>query len=192
MIPVFNIFMALKPFWGRPDDLSDIPLTPAQRALLGLGPSSVPPTPDTVYSTPPRYSRTPSLAGSLPNSVTSTPGSAGSTSMGVIGGGGGVGGGGGGAGGAGARYSPMAAAATSPLLQKAMAGGMTRRRSSIGSQGLSGAGAGSGVGGVGLPGLDGGAGATTSPSAGKRSSVTLNSKWLYEKGRRSSGSSWLH
>jgi nucleoporin POM34 len=34
--------------------------------------------------------------------------------------------------------------------------------------------------------------ATPTPVTGKKSSVSLNSKWLYEKGRRSSGSSWLH
>jgi nucleoporin POM34 len=33
---------------------------------------------------------------------------------------------------------------------------------------------------------------TPTPATGKRSSVSLNSKWLYEKGRRNSGSSWLH
>jgi nucleoporin POM34 len=34
--------------------------------------------------------------------------------------------------------------------------------------------------------------ATPTPAPGKRSSVGLNSKWLYERGRRSSGNSWMH
>src|SRR3569833_2700761 len=45
--------------------MSDIPLTPGQRKLLGLPASSAPPTPGSKFSTPPRYSRTPSISGSV-------------------------------------------------------------------------------------------------------------------------------
>ncbi|KAJ5089123.1 hypothetical protein N7532_007807 [Penicillium argentinense] len=52
----FNIFIALYPLFRRKDDFSDIPLTPNQRALLGLDPNATPPaTPGTTYVTPPRY-----------------------------------------------------------------------------------------------------------------------------------------
>nr|G0S7R3.2 RecName: Full=Nucleoporin POM34; AltName: Full=Nuclear pore protein POM34; AltName: Full=Pore membrane protein of 34 kDa [Thermochaetoides thermophila DSM 1495]AEL00694.1 Pom34p [Thermochaetoides thermophila] len=88
VIPLTNIVIALLPLFRPVDDLSDIPLTPAQRKLLGLPPSSKPATPNSVYSTPPRYSRTPSLAGSpasiksytsstLPTASSPTPGAAG-------------------------------------------------------------------------------------------------------------------
>ncbi|PSR80586.1 nuclear pore complex component-domain-containing protein [Coniella lustricola] len=64
MLPALNIVIACLPLVRRKDDLSDIPLTPAQRQLLNLPPSSKAPTPDAVYSTPPRYSRTPSIRSS--------------------------------------------------------------------------------------------------------------------------------
>ncbi|RKU47087.1 hypothetical protein DL546_000033, partial [Coniochaeta pulveracea] len=64
LIPVINILLALLPLFRQIDDLSDIPLTPAQRKLLGLPPSSAPPTPSSTIATPPRYKRTPSQAGS--------------------------------------------------------------------------------------------------------------------------------
>ncbi|KAJ5562451.1 Nuclear pore complex component [Penicillium sp. DV-2018c] len=53
---VFNILVALYPLFRAKDDLSDIPLTPTQRSLLGLDPSVTPPaTPGTSFVTPPRY-----------------------------------------------------------------------------------------------------------------------------------------
>ncbi|KAF3396112.1 Ubp5-interacting protein [Penicillium rolfsii] len=53
---LFNILLALYPLFKPKDDLADIPLTPTQRALLGLDPGVVPPsTPGTTYVTPPRY-----------------------------------------------------------------------------------------------------------------------------------------
>jgi nucleoporin POM34 len=64
LLPVVQIGVACLPLLRKEDDLADIPLTPAQRKLLGLPPSSAVPTPDAKFSTPPRYSRTPSIAGS--------------------------------------------------------------------------------------------------------------------------------
>ncbi|KAJ5470567.1 Nuclear pore complex component [Penicillium desertorum] len=53
---VFNILVALYPLFRPKDDLSDIPLTPTQRSLLGLDPAATPPaTPGTTFVTPPRY-----------------------------------------------------------------------------------------------------------------------------------------
>ena len=55
---VYNIGTALFPLVQRKDEMLDIPLTPGQRALLGLDPSATPPlTPGQQYVTPPRYQR---------------------------------------------------------------------------------------------------------------------------------------
>ncbi|RYP64789.1 hypothetical protein DL769_006534 [Monosporascus sp. CRB-8-3] len=180
-VPVFNIGANLFPLVRPQDDLSDIPLTPGQRRLLGLPPSSKPPTPGSVYSTPPRFSRTPSVgsAGSR-RSFSSSPVS--NRASPAHGNGGSLGGLG----------SP-----SSPLLQKAMSGA---RRSSIGSlgspsfsgslgasfNGSLGASFNSSVFGGDIP-------SSPSPATGKRSSISLNNKWLYEKGRerRSSGNGRL-
>ena len=165
------------------DDLSDIPLTPAQRKLLGLPQSSRAATPNSVYSTPPRYSRTPSLAGSpasiksyasSPLSNIASPGSG--------------------------PYSPSkpySPAAVSPLLQKAVGGGGAGNppRTSFGSPSplgasttstMFGASTASSMWGGDVPGTP------TPATTGKRSTVSLNSKWLYEKGRRNSSNNWLH
>ncbi|GAB1314382.1 Nuclear pore complex component [Madurella fahalii] len=177
LIPIINIILALSPLMLPKDDLADIPLTPAQRKLLGLPPSSRPATPNSVYSTPPRYSRTPSLAGSPASikSYTSSPlsniaspasGQYSSSKLGTSPSKFDT-----------SRYSPSAA---SPLLHKAVGGGP---RSSFGSSSAFGASTASSVFGDGPP---------TPTPGGKRSSVGLNSKWLYEKGRRNSSNSWLH
>lgn len=64
----------LSPYLAKPDDLTDIPLTPSQRSLLGLPPSPSPATTSPNYITPPRYRRS---SGSFPtssaNSNASTP-----------------------------------------------------------------------------------------------------------------------
>ena len=65
---IVNILFALSPLLRPKDTLSDIPLTPAQRSLLGLPPSAGPPTPGSTYATPPRYSRSPAT-----RSVSNTP-----------------------------------------------------------------------------------------------------------------------
>ncbi|KAK4031601.1 nuclear pore complex component-domain-containing protein [Parachaetomium inaequale] len=178
LVPLINIVFALLPLYRPQDDLSDIPLTPAQRKLLGLPPSSRPATPNSVYSTPPRYSRTPSLAGSPASikSYTSSPlsnmASPGSgqyssprfgTSPSKLNA---------------PQYSPST---VSPLLHKAMGGGRTTSFGSTSPLNASTASSGYGDG----PG-------TPTPATGKRSTVSLNNKWLYEKGRRGSGSNWLH
>lgn len=59
LLAATNIALALAPLIRAPDDLSDIPLTPTQRALLGLQPATKTATPGSQYITPPRYSRTP-------------------------------------------------------------------------------------------------------------------------------------
>lgn len=157
------------PLLRAKDDLSDIPLTAAQRKLLGLPPSSTALVPDATFSTPPRYSRTPSIAGSVGSrgSYASSPLS-GRGSPVVQGNGG-----------SGSPYSP----AGSPLFQKSLSGFGDGRRSSIGSGSPFGASSSANL--FSDP-------TSPSPSGGKRTSVGLNSKWLYEKGRRSSGSAWLH
>jgi hypothetical protein len=66
MLRIGTLAIAALPLYRAIDDLSDIPLSPGQRKLLGLPPSSAPASPDTRYTTPPRYSRTPaSVGGSL-------------------------------------------------------------------------------------------------------------------------------
>lgn len=164
LIPFVNIGIACLPLIRPQDDLSDIPLTPAQRQLLGLAPSSAAPTPDAKFSTPPRYSRTPSIAGSV--------GSRGSYTSSPLSG----------------RGSPVIQGSTgsplgSPLFQKSVNNLGNGRRSSIGSISPFGASTSSN------PFTDAN---PPSPSGGKRTSVGLNSKWLYEKGRRSSGNAWYH
>lgn len=218
VIPVVNIALALLPLVRPRDDLSDIPLTPAQRRLLGLPPSSRPATPDSAYSTPPRYSRTPSLAGSPSAAAAAAAGGSNSirsyassplSNVATPGG-------------TTAPYSPSpsklslpsqhspSSSAVSPLLHKAVGGSGALARaplpppssSSFGSPGsplgastssslfgastssLFGASTSSSVFGDGPP--------TPTPVGGKRSSVSLNSKWLYERGRRASSSNWLH
>ncbi|KAI4102700.1 MAG: hypothetical protein L6R37_004231 [Teloschistes peruensis] len=60
LLPIYNILVALLPLYYGTDNVSDIPLTPTQRALLGLDPNATPPlTPGTQYITPPRYARSP-------------------------------------------------------------------------------------------------------------------------------------
>ena len=52
-----QIVISLLPLIRKPDDVTDIPLTPRQRSLLNLPPSPHPATPDAQFITPPRYSR---------------------------------------------------------------------------------------------------------------------------------------
>ncbi|KAF7914457.1 uncharacterized protein EAF01_000863 [Botrytis porri] len=170
---IFNIVVALRPFYTKRDNMEDIPLTPAQRKLLGLKPSSRPPTPGSEYVTPPRYRRTSTPLSSSPanrrgNPASGSPSGKRSESphtqdgleslinpLGPV-------------------YSPGA----SPLLQKTLMSGSGNRRSSYGSNPLGRS--------IGDPG-------TPSPlGVAKPSSVGLNNKWLYEKGRRNSGNTRLY
>ena len=166
-----NIFAALMPVIGPKDDLSDIPLTPAQRKLLGLKPTSTPPTPGSTYSTPPRYARTP-LSGSPASrasdgSYSASPLSrkASPSSLTMLNN---------------SDFSPNA----SPLLQKAVSNGS--RRGSYGSPsplGMSVSRLGEGK----EQGTPSPLGAT---GRQKGASVWLSQKWLYDK-RRGSGNSRL-
>ncbi|OAA64428.1 nuclear pore complex protein [Niveomyces insectorum RCEF 264] len=189
----FNIVCALLPLFRQTDNLTDVPLTPGQRKLLGLPAVKAPATPDAVYSTPPRYTRTPSLSGSvtsLGTAANNKPSANGKNS--------------------GGKGGPFASSpiSTSPLFFKAKNGSngggggssavspfspgsalQSARRASFGSpKALASGGGGIGLGGTfsfpesALSGVPG----TSSPSSGKRLSMGLNNKWLYEKGRRSS------
>ncbi|KAK6954772.1 hypothetical protein Daesc_004741 [Daldinia eschscholtzii] len=179
-IPLFNIGTNLLPLIRPKDDLSDIPLTPAQRKLLGLPPTSAPPTPGSAYSTPPRYSRTPSISGSAGSkrSFSSSPRSP-TPNYGSLSGGNGNGN-------LGGLGSPQ-----SPLLQKAMNGARRSSISSLGSSGLLSASTGfssSFYGGV--PDSP-----SPSPATGKRSTVGLSSKWQYERAqnrKNTSSNAWLY
>ncbi|KAI1425940.1 nuclear pore complex component-domain-containing protein [Xylaria sp. FL1777] len=164
-VPLFNIIINLSPLFRAKDDCSDIPLTSGQRRLLGLPPSSTPPTPGSVYSTPPRYTRTPSVSGSAGSRRSFSSSSA-------------------------VKHSPSNQESPTPagngsglastshhLLQKAMLGARRSSLGSIGSPSPIGGGISTGAS------LFGTSPETPSPSpAGKRSTVGLNSKWRYEKG----------
>ena len=165
LLGLYNIAIASLPLVKNKDELADIPLTPTQRSLLGLDPRATPPpTPGTQYTTPPRYPHSPTPRNISPaarsSSVYSTPITR-SPSFGRE-----------------RSDSPTG----SPLLQKAV--GRTRdpvRRSSYGSPSPLGPGFGGREGSVlGLP-------STPSPTSGRGATVGLNSKWLYNKGRSSSG-----
>lgn len=178
MLPLWNIFVACLPLVRGPDDMADIPLTPAQRKLLGLPPSSRPAAPDTTYNTPPRYARTPSIAGSTGRASASTsPLSANGGSP------------------TGARvngspYSPIA----SPLLHKAV-GYSPKRSFSQGSQSpLNTSNFNTSTLNASTTSFNSSVfsetPATPSPPGGKKISVGLNNKWLYERSRRNSGNIW--
>ncbi|OAA75756.1 Nuclear pore complex component [Akanthomyces lecanii RCEF 1005] len=173
LMPLVQVALACMPLFRARDEMTDIPLTDAQRKLLGLAPAppASSPAKDLTFSTPPRYSRTPSIAGSVGSrgSYTNSPLSGrGSPFQSSTAGGG----------------SPFSPPVDSPMLPKSgsnlFGAGANNRRSSSGSPFS----ASTSMNLFGDP---------TSPSpAGKRTSVGLNSKWLYEKGRRSSGSAWVH
>ncbi|TQV91086.1 nuclear pore complex component [Cordyceps javanica] len=192
VVPAVQIALACTPLLRARDEMTDIPLTAAQRKLLGLAPAPPPASPagagagaDLVFSTPPRYSRTPSIAGSV--------GSRGSYTQSPLSGRGGG--------------SPFQNSAPgSPFSPTPVDGPMLPR---TGNNLFGGAGAGSGGGGGSGGGISNRRSSSGSPfaastsvnflgdpaspsPAGKRTSVGLNSKWLYEKGRRSSGSAWVH
>jgi len=160
---VYNILVALSPLLRKPDDISDIPLTPAQRKLLGLPPSSAPPTPGSQYSTPPRYARTPTPLSGSPATRNIDSGSPLS-----------------------GKGSPTSGNIPQPIFSPGsrIGGGLDgSRRYSYGSPSPLGPGGPRGV-----PETPG----TPSPSAAKGVNIGLNSKWLYDKGRRNSSSSRLY
>jgi nucleoporin POM34 len=182
LLPLLRIYLLcaigyfLSPLWRPKDDMSDIDLTPMQRQLLGLPPSSAPPTPGSAYITPPRYTRsTPQSSGSRAAIFGSSPFDR-STSGSPISG------------------SPLAGRGTgspyglsgygtspangSPLVRKAVEG----RRWSAGGSGLRDSIRGSELGSPDSP----------SPTAQRGASVSLNSKWLYQRGKGSPGGRALY
>ncbi|KAH8702237.1 nuclear pore complex component-domain-containing protein [Talaromyces proteolyticus] len=164
---LFNILAALYPLFRPKDDLSDIPLTPTQRALLGLDPNSAPPsTPGTHYITPPRYRlASGSRAGSPTSRATSPTTATGSPAPRR------------------SSYSPT----TSPLFQKAMANGNreSSRRQSFGSSSFNSSlrESTSSLRESTLSSLP----SSPSPLVNKGNKLGLSNKWLYEKSRRHSG-----
>lgn len=180
---IVNIVVALYPLFRPKDDLTDIPLTPTQRALLGLDPMATPsPTPGSTYVTPPRYrlsgsrpasplSRTSPLSARKSQSpLSATASLSGHTFP------------------AGTSFSPS----TSPLLQKAVANGgrESGQRPSFGSPSPLRRGSfessspfsrsssfrESTLSSLGPP--------TPSPTGRRGAGVALSNKWLYEKSRR--------
>ncbi|EAW12677.1 putative nuclear pore complex component [Aspergillus clavatus NRRL 1] len=167
LVLALNILIALYPLFRPKDTISDIPLTPTQRSLLGLDPSATPPlTPGTTYITPPRYRLSASRTAS-PASASKGPSSALSVSTGLSGR----------RPSAGASFSPS----TSPLLYKAVSNGNrdNGRRPSFGSSSLSRSS---------LFGESSIGPASPSPVGGKRVNLGLSNKWLYERSRRLSAS----
>jgi nucleoporin POM34 len=161
VVLVINIGVALWPLLRRKDDLADIALTPAQRKLLGLPASEGPATPGAAYVTPPRYPRSATPQSGSPSNAfnRSTASDKHSATPGS------------------SKTSPFAPSA-SPLLSRTSGALGSGKRSSFGSPSPLGFGASKGSF-FDTPG-------TPSPSAGKGPSVSLNNKWLWEKGRRSS------
>ncbi|KAI1469703.1 NPCC-domain-containing protein [Daldinia caldariorum] len=185
-IPLFNIGTNLLPLIRPKDDLSDIPLTPGQRQLLGLPPSSAPPTPGSAYSTPPRYSRTPSISGSTGSKRSfSSPTRSPASNYGSL------------SGGNGNVNLAGLGSPQSPLLQKAMNGARRSSISSLGSSGMLGASTGFSSSAGFSSSFYGGVPDSPSPSpvAGKRNTVGLSSKWMYERAqtrKNTTSNAWLY
>ena len=174
---LFNIATSFSPLIRPVDQMTDIPLTPQQRKLLGLDPSlASPATPQSQYVTPPRYPRsaTPQSGGSRSRS-----GSPGLRSISYSG-------------------SPLAGKGSlggrnsggSPSTQLAQkifgnSGFESTRRSSYGSPMQVGrGGVGSDVSLIGIP-------TTPTPIGGaKGPSVGLTNKYMYERTRHSPGPSF--
>lgn len=176
LIFLYNIAIACLPIirrYLRKDEIADIPLTPSQRAAMGLDPNvKTPATPGSAfaspnYVTPPRYPRsTPrtSFSGSSDQRPSQSPLSGSPLGMGKS-----------------TSNSPFSPSAStqSPLFQKALGGGSADRRHSFGRQSPLSAS------------LFGDSSASTTPGtptpAPAKASVGLNNRWLYEKGRGSPG-----
>lgn len=160
-----NVMSALYPLFRPKDEISDIPLTPSQRALLGLDPgSSTPVTPGSTYVTPPRYRLSSGSRRASSSSPNASPLSGKGSSSGK-------------------QYydnSPFSPS-PSPLFQRAVGGGnrdsLSRdslRRHSFGSP--------SPLGRSSLRDSVLRSPSTPSPPGGKHANVLAN-KWLYEKSR---------
>ena len=164
LLGLYNITTAFLPLVKTKDELADIPLTPTQRKLLGLDPNIKPPlTPGTQYVTPPRYPRSPT-----PRTISPANRSSGNLGTPIS-------------------RSPSfgrevsGSPTGSPPWQKAVENARDpARRSSYGSPSPLGPGIGGREGSV--------LGAPSTPSpTGRGTTVSLNSKWLYNRGRSSSG-----
>ena len=157
LLSLLGFLLALSPLFRHKDDLADIPLTPSQRSLLGLEPSSRPATPGSQYVTPPRYSRSATPRSDRSNSASPLSGKDSPFRAETV-------------------YSPSA----SPLFQKAVGRDPTKRLS-FGGQGSN------GLGNTAADSTGVSLGRTLSPSMGKGASVGLNNRWLYDRGRASLG-----
>lgn len=159
----------VKPVFCGKDNLIDIDLTASQRSLLGLDPNATPPvTPNTKYVTPPKYARSStSRSSSLDRRISSGP--------------------------VGSPFSRKGSPTTrqpgnlsnspsgSPLWHKAVENTENRRH----SYGFSSA--------IGASGKDMSVLVPSTPSpAGRATGVPISSKWIYERGRSSSGSRSLY
>jgi nucleoporin POM34 len=173
---MYNGLYALRPLVKATDDLSDIPLTPSQRALLGLAPSSTPATPGGAYITPPRYSH------STPRSSSSRAAIAGSSPLGRS-----------------INGSPLSG---SPLADRGFGSGLSNSNNSpMGRKVLPGQryslgdsrGRTPSLGGLGLDESSTSLPPTPSPTGGQRAvSVSLNNKWLYQRQKASPGGKSLY
>nr|POE72861.1 nucleoporin pom34 [Quercus suber] len=156
---LFQIATALAPWFRKQDLCEDVPLTPAQRAMLGLPPMSRPATPSEKeqYVTPPRYSRsgTPRSSGSssLRAQVSGSPLSGRGTPMKP-----------------GTSFFDITGSPSS-----AFRGSGERRRLSYTTTQSSP---------LGISDFDA-TGSVNTPTKSNKASVGLNNKWLYEKSRSS-------
>ncbi|EEP78993.1 predicted protein [Uncinocarpus reesii 1704] len=157
-----NIATAFYPLFRPKDDISDIPLTPSQRTLLGLEPNNTrPATSGSTYVTPPRYRLSSSSRKASPLSPSSSPLSGRGSPMGSQGFDGSL-------------YSPS----PSPLFQRTVAGGnrdMMRRHSFGSSSSLGRSSLRDSTTSLWTP-------SSPSPNGGKNGNVLAN-KWLYERTR---------
>ncbi|KAL4868543.1 hypothetical protein BDV12DRAFT_169641 [Aspergillus spectabilis] len=166
LIFILNILVALYPLFRPKDDISDIPLTPTQRALLGLNPSaSSASTPATSYATPPKYRVSSGSRAASPASLSGSPLSTSASASSL-------------------RFSSATpfSPSPSPLLHKMVANGGREsvRRQSFGSSSPLNRSS---------PFKDSIiAPVSPSPATGKRGSLGLSNKWLYERSRRLSAS----
>lgn len=150
-----NIGNAVSPLATGGDNISDIPLSPSQRALFGLDPASTSATPGSTYITPPRYIRSPTQRSSgRRRSVSQATRK--DSSFGT----------------SGSPFSPSG----SPLRQQAIESNVVRRLS-FGSTFDYGASTSSSN--FSLSRMPG------TPTPMNKNGINLNSKWLYEKSRGS-------
>jgi nucleoporin POM34 len=168
-----NMLVALYPLYRPRDDFTDIPLTPSQRALLGLDPKTASPaTPGSTYVTPPRYRLSSGSRNVSPLGLNKTPPSARGSPFNAT---------------TKAQDTSPLSPSASPLLHKAIKTGNrdSGRRfsfdstSSLGRSGLRDTSLFSGP-------------PTPSPTGGRRSSQIFTNKWLYEKSRMHSPDSSVY